>query len=262
MLGRSGCKNRVLAVNLRKQRRYYTVMDALSVTRARCAPRAAAVLACGQAVTQNAREQQAGRISAWAPGEEEALGTDPTSARDDAECELLERVAAGEREALAELYHAYARRLFAFLGRLAPDAATAEELVQDTLLAVWRSAGTFQRRSTVRTWVYAVARRQAHNRLRRPALTLVTLDEAGPIPDDAATPEQHALRTAERDHLAGLLAQLSLVHREALALFFIAELSYAETAEVLDVPVGTVKSRLSNARRALARLAAAEGAPS
>jgi RNA polymerase sigma-70 factor (ECF subfamily) len=104
-------------------------------------------------VAQNPCERQTGRISAWAPGEEEALATDPAIARDDAECELLERVAAGDREALTELYHAYARRLFAFLGRLAPDLATAEELVQDTLLAVWRSAGTFQRRSTVRTWV-------------------------------------------------------------------------------------------------------------
>ena len=79
---------------------------------------------------------------------------------------VLARVADGDASALTELYERYARPLFAFLYRLAGDRGTAEEILQDTLLAVWRSAGTYQNRSTVSTWLFGVARRQAHNRLR------------------------------------------------------------------------------------------------
>ncbi|MCA2187767.1 RNA polymerase sigma factor [Nonomuraea cavernae] len=86
--------------------------------------------------------------------------------RTDADACVLARVADGDTAALAELYERYGEPLFAFLFRLAGDRGTAEEILQDTMLAVWRSAGTFQRRSSASTWLFGVARRQAHNRLR------------------------------------------------------------------------------------------------
>jgi RNA polymerase sigma factor (sigma-70 family) len=244
-------------VNLDGGARYYTGMAAPSVPGTRCVPRAPAVVADGHPVTSTPTDPTRNDGSAGHPGD--ASVTDSAGVRDAVEVALLERIAAGERTGLVELYTAYSTRLFAFHGRLAPDAATAEELVQDTLLAVWRSAATFQHRSSVRTWIYAVARRQASNRLRKATLTVVALDQAGPLADDAATPEEHALHAADRDRLAGLLGQLSLVHREALVLFFLDDLTHAEMAEILDVPIGTVKSRLSNARWALVRLATADG---
>lgn len=248
-------------MNLHRFGRYYTVMGSSTVTVARWAAGASDRLAgTGLAAANPSHQTRAAR--GWDGGEEEAVTIDPAAGRDDAEALLLQRIAGGDRLALGELYSRYARQLFAFLGRLAPDAATTEELVQDTLLAVWRSAASFQRRSTARTWIYAVARRQAHNRLRRLTLTLVELDQAPALVDAAGGPEEQALATADRERLAGLLARLSVVHREALVLFFIDELTHAEMAEILDVPVGTVKSRLSNGRAALARLATAKGAPS
>jgi RNA polymerase sigma-70 factor (ECF subfamily) len=79
---------------------------------------------------------------------------------------ILARVSEGDAGALTELYERYGESLFAFLYRLAGDKGTAEEILQDTLLAVWRSARSFQGRSKVSTWLFGVARRQAHNRLR------------------------------------------------------------------------------------------------
>src|SRR5262245_11606512 len=79
---------------------------------------------------------------------------------------LLGRVAGGDPAALAALYSRYRVRLFGFLERYARDRMLAEEILQDTLLAVWRSAHLYAGRSSVRTWLFGIARRQAHNRLR------------------------------------------------------------------------------------------------
>ena len=93
---------------------------------------------------------------------------------------LLRRVARGEADALTTLYHRHADNLFGFLHRLAGDRMLAEEILQDTLLAVWRGADRFEGKSQVRTWLYGIARRQAHNRLRSTRPTDALLDD---LPD-------------------------------------------------------------------------------
>ena len=80
--------------------------------------------------------------------------------------ELLRSIAAGDAAALARLDERYAGPLFGYLHRLAGDRMTAEEILQDTMLAVWRSAGTYEGRAKVTSWLFGIARRQAHNRLR------------------------------------------------------------------------------------------------
>ena len=167
--------------------------------------------------------------------------------------ELLRRIAGGDRDALATLYHQHQRALFRYLCGLIPDRGLAEEALQDTLLAVWRSAGSFQGRSALRTWLFGIARRQAHNALRRRGLPVVDAEDLLALADPAQGTEDQALQRAELGELAGAIRRLSLVHREVLALTFVSGLSYEEIAGVLDVPEGTVKSRLSNARRALRR---------
>jgi Sigma-70 region 2 len=79
---------------------------------------------------------------------------------------LLVRVADGDAAALAALYRRHGAGLFGFLQRYVRDPMVAEEILQDTLLAVWRSAHLYAGRSGVRTWLFGIARRQAHNRLR------------------------------------------------------------------------------------------------
>lgn len=179
-----------------------------------------------------------------------------SSPLDDAsvDAELLGRVADGDRDALAGLYDRHRSALSVFLVRMVGDRALAEEALQDTLLAVWRGADGFEGRSSVRTWLYGIARRQAYTRLRRRGPQLVTLDPDAALADPAPTPEQVAVARADLAQLMALIGLLAPVHREALLLFFVDDLSYAEMAQVLEVPVGTVKSRLSNARRALAGL--------
>ena len=89
------------------------------------------------------------------------------------EQQLMQRIAGGDREALTELYMSYRRPLFHYLLQLTPDYGLAEELLQDTLVAVWKSAHSFEGRSSVLTWLFGIARRQAHNTLRQRRLPVV-----------------------------------------------------------------------------------------
>ena len=135
----------------------------------------------------------------------------------------------------------------------------AEEILQDTLLAVWRSAHLYAGRSSVRTWLFGIARRQAHNRLRVRSPEQVPLDRLAGRADPAPGPAEWALAAAQREAIAEAFDALALQHREVLALAFAARIAHREIAEILDVPVGTVKSRLHHARAALARVLADRG---
>jgi RNA polymerase sigma factor (sigma-70 family) len=175
--------------------------------------------------------------------------------------QLLKRIAGGDRQALTELYARYQRLLFNYLLQLTPDYGLAEELFQDTLVAVWKSASSFGGRSSVQTWLVGVARRQAHNTLRQRKISLVNEAELEGLAAVGPEPEDFTLASIVRDELVEAFKQLGPVHREVLVLILVQELSYEETAAALNVPVGTVKSRLSNAKRQLrALLVTREGA--
>lgn len=176
-------------------------------------------------------------------------------ARDDAvDRELIARIAIGDRDALTRLYQRHGASLFGYLTRLADDRAVAEEILQDTLVAVWNGAGSFEGRSSAVTWLVGIARRQAHNTLRRRTLPRADVAELEVLPAPDPEPEDAAIAKADREEIAAAMARLAPVHREALVLSFVHGLSYNEMARSVGVPEGTIKSRLSNAKRALRAL--------
>jgi RNA polymerase sigma-70 factor (ECF subfamily) len=135
----------------------------------------------------------------------------------------------------------------------------AEEILQDTMLAVWRSAGTFAGGSRVTTWLFGVARRQAYYRLR---------GTPPPVPSDPVDRPDPALGTAELaiaaaggTPVAEAIGRLPDHHREVIGLVFVAGLPMADVAGILGIPVGTVKSRLHHARAALVRTLTSQGVP-
>jgi RNA polymerase sigma factor (sigma-70 family) len=175
---------------------------------------------------------------------------------DDGDCGLLARIAAGDRSALERLYAYHQRRLFRYLCQLTSDRGLAEEILQDTILAVWQAAGTFQRRSSVRSWLFGIARRQAHNALRRRGRDTLGSDELEAVRDGAPGPESRAVAAEDSERLTAALGRLSVMHREVVALVLVEGFSYADVATLLEVPEGTVKSRLNHARGNLRALLA------
>ena len=102
--------------------------------------------------------------------------------------------------------------------------------------------------------MFSIARRQAHNTLRQRKLPLANETELEGLVSPDPEPEEFTLAFIARDELVETFKQLPPVYREVLVLTFIQECSYQEIANILDVPTGTVKSRLSNARRMLRTL--------
>jgi RNA polymerase sigma-70 factor (ECF subfamily) len=176
----------------------------------------------------------------------------------DADERLARRVVAGERAALEELYARYRLPLFGFLLRIAPDSATAEEILQDTLVAVWQGAAGFEGRATFRQWLFAVARRQAYNAVRRRRLPWADPDELAAAEARGPSPETEALTGAALADLAAHIRGLPPGQREVLVLTLVEGFSYEETAAILEVPLGTVRSRLNTARRTLRQQLATE----
>jgi RNA polymerase sigma-70 factor (ECF subfamily) len=181
----------------------------------------------------------------------------PTLERDrvaEAEALLLARLAAGEREQpLAELYRIYGRRVYGLGLRLLGDRGLAEELVQETFLRLWRSCDRFDPgRGTVHAFVFTLARRAGVDLLRRrssrstPAIPVEQLD--APAGDGAF--DELVLALDIRD----VLESLSPKHREVLELQYLSDMTQAQIAARLDVPLGTVKTRTFHALRALREL--------
>ncbi|WP_344109670.1 RNA polymerase sigma factor [Nocardiopsis rhodophaea] len=166
---------------------------------------------------------------------------------------LLAAAAAGDQPALRSLYERHSAAMLRLLHRLTSDRGTAEELLQESWLAIWRSARTFRGESSVRGWLLGVTRRQAHNRLRRVEPVRVALDaEDVPDPvDRSADVEGEVLASAGHREILASIAALPRRHREVVVLALVEELPYADIAQVLGIPVGTVKSRMTKARALL-----------
>lgn len=170
------------------------------------------------------------------------------------ELELLRRIAAGERDALAQLFLGYHARLFKFVFRLTGSYTIAEEMVNDVMLVVWRKADTFRGDSKVSTWILGIAYRLAMRRLARRKKRLArraNIDDVTLFGSDAVETEDWVQRS---------IAALPAAQQLTVMLVFYVGLSYEEVATVTDCPVNTVKTRMFHARRKLREALSAAGA--
>ena len=166
--------------------------------------------------------------------------------------DLLARIAAKDRAALAELYQRFQKPLYSYLFHLLGQAELAEDTFQEVMLIVWQKAHTYKGKSALECWIFGIAHHQACKTLRHhPKSIFLELDAALEIPDEALTPEANAVRKATGEEVHRALASLTFEHREVLELAFYQEFSCKEIAAIVGIPEGTVKSRLSYARRSL-----------
>lgn len=185
------------------------------------------------------------------PSGARAASMQEVSDADSTDATLIERVAGRDRDAFEELYRRYARAVLGLALRRLGDRGRAEDATQEAFAAVWRSAGSFdRRRGGGAPWLYAVARNAIVDGLRRrPDPTVAEPPEIpsrGPDPGDSA----EAAWIAWRVHRA--LATLPEHERQLIDLAYFSGLSQSEVASFLHIPLGTVKTRT---RAALARLA-------
>ena len=169
----------------------------------------------------------------------------------DGDAAMIGAIADGNDGALRELYDRYGRIVYAVAYRVTGDAQLAEECTQDVFVRVWRRAGDFDpARAKVSTWLFAIARNRAielwRSSARRTARDVEREREAG-----APDPAELTARADEALRVADAMAALPEEQHEALQLAYFEDLSQAEIADRLGLPLGTVKSRI---RLALERL--------
>jgi RNA polymerase sigma factor (sigma-70 family) len=176
---------------------------------------------------------------------------EPDPARLVARCQL------GEAEAFDELVATWHEPLWRYVRRTAGDAAMAEDVLQDGWLRILRGIGGLRDATRLRPWLFAIVRRALMDRLR----VRYTHDAHAPLdvdPVDDREPEPFAADDLTR--LDAAMAALPPADREVTALFYLQGLDLREVAQIQDIPVGTVKSRLHRARRLLRERLEAPGA--
>ncbi len=163
---------------------------------------------------------------------------------------LVRRMAAGEDAALHELYATYSQRLYAYALRLTSDPAQAEDVVQDALVVAWKSARSYRGEGRLLAWLLGIVHHTALKSLRHRSQP-ITDEMEETLETSQASPERQAEMNERSDRLRLCLGSLSPEHRAVLELVFYQGLSLEEAAQVCRVPLGTIKSRLSHARRML-----------
>lgn len=166
-------------------------------------------------------------------------------------------IATGDRRAFDALYREYGPRVLRFAYRMIHDRTKAEEVTNDVMLEIWKHAREFERRSSVSTWIFGIARHRTLNAVRNKTLHVTDIDDAGEVPDETTTAEIALDQATIARALRSALDRLSPEHREVVELTFFSDLSYKEIAAITSCPENTVKTRMFHAKKRLEPILAA-----
>lgn len=202
--------------------------------------------------------------------------SDPTRQNDPPDEELLDRLRQGQRDVFGALVRRYERELYGYLRRYLGDDDLADDVFQNTFVQVFLKIGQYEPGRPARPWLYAIATNQAIDALRRRNRRIDQRTETASVTDedgeprplfevlvarDAAPPDQ-ADHAETRERVRAAVDRLPDLLRQVILLAYFQGLKYSDVAAALDIPVGTVKSRLHAAVAKLAEIwAAAADAP-
>ena len=173
--------------------------------------------------------------------------------------DLVADFVAGNQAAFAELVERYRRELFSFLQRFINEAALAEDLFQETFIQVYRSAPTFDSTRRFRPWLFTIAANKARDHLRTAmrrgtqSLDNITGEDGDQgtfvefMASDTLSAPERLIDMEDADAVRQIIARMPTIYREVLLLSYYNRFAYKEIAEMLGIPLGTVKSRLHSA---------------
>jgi len=177
---------------------------------------------------------------------------------------LASALRAGSEEAYELLVARFQQPVYNLVYRLMSDPGDSYDVVQEVFLKVFRNIGAFRSQSSLKTWIYRIAVNEVHNyrrwffRHRRQEVVLEDAGEGGKsfgdtVPDRGRSPYDCALDGEKRALIEDALARINPMFRAAVVLRDVEDLSYEEIADILDVSLGTVKSRITRGRDAMRR---------
>lgn len=173
--------------------------------------------------------------------------------------DLIKRIARRDAAAMHTLYVRYRAKAFNYIHRLVREREDVDDIVSQAFLDVWHAADTFECRSSVSTWLLAIARFKALHHFRRRSRARIDDVEISERIDDSESPETTIDRMKVNDLLRSCVRKLHPAQRKVVDLVYYQERSVVEASEILGIPCATVKTRMFYARKELATLLESAG---
>lgn len=167
------------------------------------------------------------------------------------EAELITRAQNGERNAFSDLVRIHTRGVFNVVYRMCGDALVAEDAAQETFIRAWQNLSSYRPQTSLRNWLYRIAFNAGMDMLRKEKRILPADIEEMHLPDDRPGPESMASQNERTRLVQKAILSLPDASRAVLVLKEYEGMSYREIADALDIPLGTVMSRLNYARKLL-----------
>jgi RNA polymerase sigma-70 factor, ECF subfamily len=164
---------------------------------------------------------------------------------------LVLRCQAGDEAALGELIERYSPGLRFFLRKITGQLAEADDLLQETWMDVYRKINGLRNPEAVTAWIYRIARDKAYRHMRRRRPANAPIDEHAM---ETLIADEDAFAPEDAEAVRAALDQIPLEQREVLVLRFIEQMSYAQISQVIERPIGTVRSRIHHAKKALGEI--------
>jgi RNA polymerase sigma-70 factor (ECF subfamily) len=172
----------------------------------------------------------------------------------DRDHELIANVLQGNQKAFRQIVERHHSLAFAVVRSILGDRDDVEDVLQNAFIKVYRGLHSFQGRSKLSTWIYQIARNEAITALHRRPVEYQPVDEIDRPAPDTDNPERQYENSELREHLEAALSHLQQDHRMAIELHYLGEHSYEEIAEIMDIPIGTVKTYIYRGKIELRRI--------
>ncbi len=180
--------------------------------------------------------------------------------KDTDERELVRTALAGDEKAFRKMLEIHYTLIYSVVRGVAGQRGETDDIVQDVFIKIFRALGDFRGDSRLSTWIYRIARNEALNAIDKRRPQVIPIDDCEELPASGENPEMAHRRRIGRERLERFMERLDEKQRLAIELRYIGEKSYEEIAEIMDIPLGTVKTYIYRAKLSLKRMMTGSGA--
>lgn len=171
---------------------------------------------------------------------------------------LQQRLASGDESVMKDIYNKYSGPLFHFARNYLADPNDASDIVHETMIVVWQKAASFEGRSSLKSWMFSIARNKSIDRNRKGGRMHYT-DEVPDVEDLGALSDIELELSEDADLVRRCVEELAPAYRRIIHLIFFQGMAYQEVSDIENLPLGTVKTRVLHAKKKLAHLLAQKG---
>jgi RNA polymerase sigma-70 factor (ECF subfamily) len=174
--------------------------------------------------------------------------------KDAGEGELVRDALAGDERAFRKILEGHYALIYSVVRGVAGPRDETDDIVQDVFIKIFRALKDFRGQSRLSTWIYRIARNEALNAAERRKPQVIPIDDCADLPASGESPEDSHRRRVGRERLERLMERLDERQRIAIELRYLGDKSYEEIAEIMEIPLGTVKTHIYRAKLSLKRM--------